>query len=261
MSRAEPRWRNVDLSSHDEARRAQCLADLLADDRAERFDVATPPLVRFALIRFSANDHRLLITAHHIVTDGWSTPLLVRELLTLYASKGDSSVLPRVTPYRDYLAWIAAQDHSAAVSAWQAALAGLEEATIMAPPVSGRVPLPPEQIKLELTETVTTALAQRARTHGLTLNTLIQTSWAILLGRLTGRDDVVFGVTVSGRPPELAGIESMVGLLINTLPARIKLPPATPLLALLEEVQDRQSRLMAHQHLGLAENPASGRIG
>src|SRR6266478_6428802 len=91
------------------------------------------------------------------------------------------------------------------------------------------------------------------RKHGLTLNTFMQTAWAILLGRMTGRDDVVFGVTVAGRPSEIAGIESMVGLFINTLPLRVDLAPAKPLLDLLKQVQDSQSRLMAYQHVGLAE--------
>ncbi len=94
---------------------------------------------------------------------------------------------------------------------------------------------------------------QQARSRGLTLNTFIQAAWGILLGRLTGRSDVVFGVTVAGRPPEIAGIERMVGLFINTLPLRLKLDPATPLLTLLSELQDAQSRLIAHQHVGLAE--------
>ena len=111
----------------------------------------------------------------------------------------------------------------------------------------------PERITLALSETLTAALTQQARRQGLTLNTFIQVAWAILLGRLTGRDDVVFGVTVAGRPPEIAGIETMVGLFINTLPLRIKLTPAKPLRALLQETQDSQSRLIAHQHLGLAE--------
>ena len=111
----------------------------------------------------------------------------------------------------------------------------------------------PEQITRALSETLTAALTRQARSQGLTLNTFIQAAWAILLGRLTGREDVVFGVTVAGRPPEIAGIETMVGLFINTLPLRIKLPPATPLRTLLKDIQDGQSRLIAHQHLGLAE--------
>ena len=145
---------------------------------------------------------------------------------------GAAAVLPRVTPYRDYLAWIAAQDRDAAIAAWREALAGLDAATRVAPQDPGRPPAAPEQITLALSETLTAALTRQARAQGLTLNTVIQAAWAILLGRLTGRDDVVFGVTVAGRPPEIAGIESMVGLFINTLPLRIKLPPGQPLLAL-----------------------------
>ncbi|HET9245453.1 MAG TPA: condensation domain-containing protein, partial [Xanthobacteraceae bacterium] len=248
-----PRWRRIDLSLLDEGTREERLGYVLAQDRAERFDVASPPLMRCLLIRLAAEQHRLVLTHHHLLMDGWSLPVLVRELLTLYAHKGDCAGLGRVTPYRDYLAWIAAQDRAAAVSAWQEALAGVEEATRVAPPDRARLPVAPEKITVALSETLTTALRRQARKHGLTLNTYFQAAWGLLLGRLSRRDDVVFGVTVAGRPSEIAGIETMVGLFINTLPLRIKLPPMKPLLELLKEVQDRQSSLMAHQHLGLAE--------
>ena len=234
-------WRSIDLSLLDAAAREQRMAGILAEDRAARFDIACPPLVRFTLIRLAADQHRLVLTNHHILVDGWSVPVLVRELLTLYAHGGDPAALPRVTPYRDYLAWIAAQDRAAAISAWQEALAGLEEVTCVAPQDRARAPVVPERITLALSETLTTALNEQGRRQGLTPNTFIQAAWAILLGRLTGRDDVVFGVTVAGRPPEIAGIESMVGLFINTLPLRIKLPPAKRLLDLLRELQDSQS--------------------
>ena len=130
---AVPRWSNIDLSMLDEAARARRLDDILAQDRAERFDLTSPPLVRFALIRLAADEHRLVLTGHHILMDGWSLPVLVRELLALYAHEqadhrhAASAALPRVTPYRDYLAWIAPQDRAAAVAAWREALAGLEE--------------------------------------------------------------------------------------------------------------------------------------
>src|SRR5262249_5690551 len=101
--------------------------------RAERFDLAAGPLIRFALIRLSAERHRLVLTNHHIVLDGWSMPVLVQELLALYAHEADRAALPRVTPYRDYLAWIARQDHTAALSAWREALTGLEERTRVSP--------------------------------------------------------------------------------------------------------------------------------
>jgi hypothetical protein len=116
----------------DEASRQERLACVLAQDRAERFDVASPALMRFALIRLAAEQHRVVLTHHHLLMDGWSLPVLVGELLRLYAHKGDCAVLPRVTPYRDYLAWIAGQDRAGAISAWQEALAGVEEPTRVA---------------------------------------------------------------------------------------------------------------------------------
>ena len=128
----------IDLSLLEENTRAQRLADILAQDRAERFDLAAAPLIRFTLIRLAADRHRLVITNHHILMDGWSMPVLVRELFALYAHKGDGARLPRVAPYRDYLAWIAAQDRAAAVSAWREALAGVEEATRLAAHDGGR---------------------------------------------------------------------------------------------------------------------------
>src|SRR5262249_51883234 len=140
-----------------------------------------------------------------------------------------------------------------ALTAWREMLRGLEEATRLAPPDSRREPVASEELTLALSAQQSAELSRQARQHGLTLNTYIQAAWAILLGRLTGRDDVVFGVTVAGRPPELAGIERMVGLFINTLPLRIRLPARQSLIELLRAVQDSQSRLMAHQHVGLAE--------
>src|SRR5262249_49407935 len=144
-------------------------------------------------------------------------------------------------PYRDYLAWLQRQDRAAARAGWREALAGLEEGTRLARRDPSRQSVAPEQIALRLSETLTAALRRQARLAGVTLNTVLQAVWAILLGKLTGRDDVVFGVTVAGRPPELAGSERMVGLFINTLPLRVELSPARSLAALLREVQDRQS--------------------
>ena len=230
---AVPRWTAVDLSVLDEATRSHRLDEIARQERAERFDLASPPLIRFALVRLNGREHRLVVTAHHILLDGWSLPVLVRELFALYAQAsqaggGDINALPRPVPYRDYLAWIAAQDRAAGLAAWRDALAGLEEPTWLAPRDHGRrSPALPEQVALTLSEELTVSLNRQARAQGLTLNSVIQAAWAILLGRLTGRDDVVFGVTVAGRPPEVAGIETMVGLFINTLPLRVSCRPAS----------------------------------
>src|SRR5207253_2101141 len=123
-------------------------------------------------------------------------PVLVRELLALYETGGDASALPRVTPYRDYLAWVRARDGEATRAAWRAELAELEEGTRVAPRATDTTP--PEQLAVALDPELTDALGARAEQHGITLNTIIQAAWGLLLARLTGRNDVVFGTTVSG---------------------------------------------------------------
>ena len=261
VARAAVPWRLIDLSEHDAAGQQRELSNIVEADRLERFDLAAPPLMRFALIKLAADRHRLLISNHHLLMDGWSAPILVRELLEVYAQRGSAAALPRVTPYRDYLTFIARQDRAAGLAAWREALAGLEEGTRLAPRPAGREPLAPEQIVLSLDPALSASLNRTAREQALTLNTVMQSVWGILLGRLSGRDDVVFGVTVAGRPAELAGVEHMVGLFINTLPLRLQLPPELPLTALLRQTQDSQSRLMAHQHLGLAEIQQAAGVG
>ncbi|MFB9903359.1 non-ribosomal peptide synthetase [Allokutzneria oryzae] len=233
----------------------------LVTDRTTRFDLAHPPLLRFSLVRMGDDDHRLVITNHHILLDGWSAPLLVQELFAIYERGGSATGLPKPTPYRNYLAWLGKQDKPGSELAWREALAGLDEPTLVAPAVPGREPVLPERIFTELSPSRSARLVETAREHGLTLNTLVQAAWAIVVGQLTGRRDVVFGATVSGRPAEIPGVESMIGLFINTLPVRVRLDPATGLLDTLTRLQDEQSRLMAHQHLSLAEIQRQAGIG
>ncbi|MYV56008.1 condensation domain-containing protein, partial [Streptomyces sp. SID3212] len=232
------------------------LAAFLAADRTRRFDLATPPLMRFTLVRTAPRRHRLVMTSHHILLDGWSMPLLVRELFELYASRGDDSALPRVAPYRTYLAWLAAQDRTAALDAWRTALAGVEAPTLLAGRGGAGVPSAgelPETLVLDLDEATTLRLRETARAHRLTLNTLVQGAWGLLLAHLTGRRDVMFGTTVSGRPPEIPGIESMVGLFINTVPVRLRPAPGETLATLLTRLQEEQGRLLGSQYVGLTE--------
>ncbi|NEB35576.1 non-ribosomal peptide synthetase [Streptomyces sp. SID14515] len=246
-------WSELDLSGLSPSRREAELARHLDEDRNRRFDLTAPPLVRFSLVALGEGQHLFTITNHHILLDGWSYPVLLGELFELYAAQGDDSALPRVAPYRDYLVWLAKQDRGAAAEAWTRALDGLDEPTLLAPVDPGRLPVVPERISRELSPEFAVALRERAREHGVTLNTLMGVAWAITLGHLTGRDDVVFGTTVSGRPPEIPNIESMVGLFINTLPVRVRLDPAETVGDLLRRVQDQQSELMAHQHVGLTD--------
>ncbi|WP_344731203.1 condensation domain-containing protein, partial [Spinactinospora alkalitolerans] len=130
---AEAPWRDADLFGADEAERARELDRLAAAERAARFDPARPPLLRFLLVRLGAERHRLVLTHHHILLDGWSLPLLVRELFALHAAGGDPDGLARPAPYRDHLAWLQRRDRPAAEAAWRAALAGVESPTRLAP--------------------------------------------------------------------------------------------------------------------------------
>ncbi|MFJ3128692.1 amino acid adenylation domain-containing protein, partial [Streptomyces sp. NPDC093108] len=246
-------WTEVDLSSHDEAGREWEAARLADEERARRFSLRRPPLLRFLLIRLAGNRHRFVLTNHHILWDGWSMPVLIGELLALYAAGGGDAALPKVTPYRDYLAWLAAQDRDAARAAWASALAGLEGPTLVAPQVADRAPELPGHVSVDLSEELTRRTARLARDCSATMNTLVQAAWGLLLSRITGRDDVVFGATVSGRPPELPGVERMVGLFINTLPVRVRLRNDEPVTELVSRLQAEQAELMEHHHLGLTE--------
>ncbi|MBV6760974.1 non-ribosomal peptide synthetase [Rhodococcus opacus] len=246
-------WRTVDLTEHDPAEQERRIADLLADDLRTWFDLATPPLVRWLLVRLAPDTVRLLFTAHHIVVDGWSTPILVRELLEIYAAGGTANGLPAVRKYSDYLAWLGRQDHDRARALWQETLAGLDEPCLLTPPGSTRVTTDSRALELDVPAGLGDSLAEVARTSGVTLNTVLQTGWALLLSGLLGRDDVVFGATVSGRPPELAGVESMVGLFINTVPVRVRLDAAETVRDLLQRVQQGQARTLDHQYVGLSD--------
>ncbi|MCW2917637.1 MAG: dptBC, partial [Actinomycetia bacterium] len=246
---AEPEWTELDLSarSEDEVRAA------MAAERARRFDLGRPPLLRFALLTTGEERYRLLMTNHHIVLDGWSMPVLAAELLALYAVGGDAAALPSVPSYRDHLAWLARQDADAARAAWAESLMGSAGGTLVAPTAAGQAPVLPEQVTTELPRELTDAFLKRARSGAVTPNTIVQGLWGLLLGRLLDRDDVVFGATVSGRPPELPGADQMIGMFINTVPVRVLLEPMETLAGFLARLQDEQARLFAHHHLGLRE--------
>ena len=227
VARAAVPWRLIDLSGCDAAEQQARLSAIVAADRLERFDLAAPPLMRFALIRLSAERHRLLISNHHLLMDGWSAPILVRELLEVYARQRQRGVaaagdaVPRL-PGVHRPAGPCGGAGGLAARRWPGSRRARGWRRGTARP---RSRLTPEQIVLSLDAALSAALNRMAREHALTLNTVMQTAWGILLGRLSGRDDVVFGVTVAGRPAELAGVEHMVGLFINTLPLRMQLPP------------------------------------
>ncbi|MGV9674912.1 amino acid adenylation domain-containing protein [Nocardia sp. NPDC003482] len=254
LDRVELPWRAVDLADLSPAEARAELARIEAADYADRFDMRTAPLLRFALIRTAADAYRLLVTSHHILIDGWSMPLLMQDLLILYALGPRSRQLPPVHSYGDYLRWLVAQDPDAARAAWRTALAGITEPTPLAPVDPGReIASGVGEVGFELPVADTTALTRLAARLGVTVNTVVQAAWGLLIGRSVDRDDVVFGATVSGRPPELAGVETMVGLFLNAIPVRVRLRADDTLAGLLRQLQGEQADLLDYHYLGLSD--------
>ncbi|MGQ4596664.1 amino acid adenylation domain-containing protein [Nocardia sp. R6R-6] len=250
---AEIEWHEVDVTGiADEGERDREIDRLIAVDARTRFELTRPPLLRCTLLRIAPDTYRFLLTNHHLVLDGWSTPLLVRELLTLYVTDGDASVLPPAHSYREFLSWLRTRDDAQSLAAWADSLAGVDTPTRAVPSLAGIESTETGITSVDLSRATVAQLETAGREAGATVNTLVQAAWAMLLAMLTGRTDVVFGGTVSGRPPELGGVEEMVGLFINTLPVRVRLDPAEKVTDLLARVQSEQARLLDHQHIGLA---------
>ncbi|MFJ9695062.1 amino acid adenylation domain-containing protein [Kitasatospora sp. NPDC101183] len=245
---ALPEFTLVEYVGPNARRKAEELFDV---ERRRGFDLSTPPLLRIAVADLGPHGRRAALTFHHILVDGWSLPVLLDELTALLAGAEPGPV----TPYRDYLALLSGRDQEASRQAWRTLLDGLEEPVLLAPGAAG-APVAdglPRDHWVELSAGLTERLDGVLRARGLTLNTAVQGAWALLLARLTGREDVVFGATVSGRAPELPGIEGMVGLFINTVPVRARIAPGQTLAELLAGLQEQQAAMAAHQYTGLAE--------
>ncbi|MDT7754043.1 MAG: hypothetical protein QOD96_7705, partial [Pseudonocardiales bacterium] len=235
---------DVDVSVNlDDQIQRECAAE-----RSAVCKLADQPAFRVALIRIAPDRHRCVLTSHHIVVDGWSLPILLREIFAGYYGQR----LGAAGSYRSFVTWLADRDLDAARAAWAEALAGFETPTLVAPPVPlglGRRGVD----SFQLPDTLTRAVGELARTCHTTVNTVLQGAYAQLLCWLTGQHDVVFGTPVSGRPTELAGAESMVGLFINTVPVRANITPATTTIALLDQLQGVYNDTLEHQHLALNE--------
>ncbi|MFF5105922.1 amino acid adenylation domain-containing protein [Streptomyces sp. NPDC000134] len=240
-------WSEADLTGASEAE----LAEFAAADRERGVDLAVPPLMRFTLVRLAPDRHRLLWTFHHIVADGWSTPIVMRELLTGY--REGPAGLPAPRPYHDYLAWLDGRDVPTAERAWRTAMADVTEGTLVAPHGEETPPVRPEHLFFDLPAELTSAVTDFARRSDLTLGTVMHCCWALLIGRLTGGRDVVFGSVQSGRPAGLSGVDEMVGMFVNTLPVPVRLDPYRSFTEVAAEVQDQQMGLAEHQHLGLGD--------
>ncbi|WP_156671055.1 MULTISPECIES: non-ribosomal peptide synthetase, partial [unclassified Mycobacterium] len=239
----EPAWRYVEFDGAE----AQ-IAQLCAEERAAVCDLAGQPSFRVAVIRTAPERHRLVLTNHHIVLDGWSMPILLSEIFAGYYGQR----LPAPVPYRDFVTWLAARDHDAARAAWAQVFAGFDTPTLVSPQDRAQ-PGRQHDESFTLSAELTQAVGELARSRHTTVNTVLQAAFAQLLCGLTGQHDVTFGTTVSGRPAEVVGADAMVGLLINTVPVRAHLTATTTTADLLDQLQGAYNHTLDHQHLALNE--------
>ncbi|NTY62682.1 amino acid adenylation domain-containing protein [Mycolicibacterium sphagni] len=239
-------WHHVELEPGVDV--DEQIARICADERAAVCDLAGQLPIRALLIRTAPNQHRFILTNHHIVLDGWSLPLVLGEVFAGYYGQR----LPAAVPYRRFVSWLAERDLEASRAVWRQALAGLDSPTLVAPQAlsarGGR-----NVTSLLVSEETTRALGELARMSQTTVSTVLQGAFAQLLMALTGQHDVVFGSVVSGRPDEVAGVDAMVGLLINTVPVRAAVTPTTTTADLLAQLQNARNQTIEHEHLGLNE--------
>ncbi|WP_156665629.1 condensation domain-containing protein, partial [Rhodococcus phenolicus] len=249
-------WQEVDLSDSAPGDLDRRWTELAVRDRETRFDLDVPPLMRITLVHNGSGQHRMLLTHHHLLFDGWSLPLVIDALLRAYGTGITIGAAPAVAAparrYRDYLTWLGDRDEAADLAAWTAALAGVSEPTLLA---SGRALAPGSCVDHTLTvdAEIASGLEKLRRATGVTLNTIVQVAWSLALGAVTGRDEVLFGTAVSGRAADLDGIDAMIGMTVNTIVVRVGLRPAETVAELLRRVQAEQAALQAHHHVGLAD--------
>jgi amino acid adenylation domain-containing protein len=242
--------------------------DYIAQDRLIPFDLSQGPLMRLGVLQLADDDYQIVWSFHHIILDGWCIQIIQEELLAIYQalSRGQVARLAPVPPYSAYVKWLQAQPHRAAAAFWQAYIGDYSAATEL-PKSSGarrwQASSPQTRI-FELTRDMTrelTALAVRAQ---VTLSTVFQCAWGVLLAKYNDADDVVFGMTVSSRPPEIKGIEQMVGLFLHTIPMRLRIEDGLSLETFLRRTQDKTIESQRYAYYPLADiqalSPAGQRL-
>ncbi|MBD2767187.1 amino acid adenylation domain-containing protein [Hymenobacter sp. BT664] len=226
------------------------------DDRQQGFDLAKDCLLRVSLIRTGQNASKLVWTYHHIILDGWSVPLLLNEFIQFYqlASQRLPLVVEPAPAYSHYIDWLKKQPKQEALTHWQAYLAGYEHpAGLPKKTGTGRPGYQLVKHTRWLSKPVTDALRALARTHQVTLSTVFEALWALVLRRYSGQDDVVFGRISAGRPADLAAVDQIVGLFVNSVPVRVNCQDCPTFAELLTQLHTDHLRMQAYEHVGLAE--------
>ena len=246
----EEDWRNYTLGAVKDQ-----LESFLKTDRESGFNIGHAPLMRFALIQTKEEVFQFVWSFHHMIVDGWSTLAILKEVTAAYNAfcQEQEPVFINRRPYRDYIAWLQNQNFSKTELFWEGQLKGFSSPTPLGNILSRQVARGHGEMETNLSQETMDALQKLARDNRLTLNTIIQGAWAVLLSRYSGNRDVVFGTTVATRPVDLDGVEDMIGLLINTLPVRTLIDNDTPVLSMLTELQKQQIEMRQFHYSPLVE--------
>lgn len=245
-------WRN--LEPEHKTKRIQ---QRLRAERSQDFELTEAPLMRFTLLRTAEQEYDFIWSYHHVLLDGWSLPIVLQEVFAFYDAmqKGEQLSLPTPRPYHDYIKWLREQDSQQLESFWRKFLSGFSEPTPLGlsqksnQQSSHDYHTMQQKCSLKLTQSLT----QFSQTQQITLNTLVQAAWSLLLHHYSGESDVVYGATVSGRPAQLVGVEQMVGLFINTLPVRVQIEKNITLRQWLLKLQKKWVELRQYEHTPLLD--------
>ncbi len=252
-------WTELDWCSLPSDEQDTQVQAKLRADRAQGFDLSQAPLLRLHLIRLSEQVTHFTWSFHHLLLDGWSASAVLGQVFACYeaARQGHTLSLPTGRPYRDYIYWLQQQDLAQAETFWRETLRGFTAPTSLHVALAAPAKTAPKpdyaDFVLRIPATTTAALQTLARQQQLTLNTLTQGAWALLLSRYSGEPDVVFGVTVAGRPATLAGVESMVGMFLNTLPLRARVEPQLRILPWLQSLQAQAAEARQYEYTPLVQ--------
>jgi len=258
-ARIELPWEERDWRAFDGNQRDKYFSDFLDGDRLCGFDLSRAPLLRLTLLRYGEAEYRLVLTFHHTILEGRSYLLVLREVFALYEAFrcGCEITLPLPRPYRDYIDWIQQQDFSKDEAFWRETLKGFTTPTPLvvdhAPDTFHDRRPRHGSCELVLPAQITSTLRALAQANQLTLNTIVQGAWAVLLSRYSGEVDVVFGVVRGNRRSTIEGAEAMIGLFLNTLPLRVRVNPEAALLSWLHEVRRQWTAMRGHEHTPLAQ--------
>ncbi|MBE7384646.1 MAG: amino acid adenylation domain-containing protein [Leptolyngbya sp. SIO1E4] len=247
-------WEEQDWCQLSQTSQEEQLETFLKVDQERGFNLSEAPLMRLALIRLSEDTSQIVWSYHHLLLDGWSLSLVFKEVLSFYEALCQNQALnlkpPR--PYRDYINWLQQQDLSQAEAFWRRSLKGIEVPTSLGVNQrSGNLGSQQEGHKkrqIKLSASSTAALNSFVQQHRLTLNTLVQGAWTLLLSIYSREEDVIFGTTTNGRPATIEGIESMVGMFLNTLPMRVQVNWGENLLSWLKKLQAQQLDMRQYEY-------------